>query len=395
MKKYIFLAILLFTLGMKISYAYENAPNECLDDNSCMLVCNYVNKFDVTRIISIYYHFDDKWSVSYWNGIADIGESGYYGDTKGPKKFADIFSKNGSPNIYWELDNIDASNFKCPEHAYFDRNAVAELCFSNESELCEKKSDWISTKFGQEDSAFEYDEKDYDFEDQILHYKDWIFGDIKEQISNGEFDVETELYDKIKKDFQTNYLYGNIVPTFIANSDAYQSVYESIGEEFEKAKQEEVAKADQDLETGKTTQEEHDQVVNNWNNVDTEKVEEQGQQALEDIKRDSIKNSLEWEANSCDSILGNVNDKNDPAYYLDFAFKILKYAAIIVLFVLTVLDFAKSMVSNDNDALKKSLKKAVKRIIICVIIFFLPILINFILNLLGVVDDPTCGIGVN
>ena len=48
-----------------------------------------------------------------------------------------------------------------------------------------------------------------------------------------------------------------------------------------------------------------------------------------------------------------------------------------------------------NDALKKALQKTIKRLVICIVIFFLPRLINFILGLLGIVDDPTCGIGVN
>lgn len=108
-----------------------------------------------------------------------------------------------------------------------------------------------------------------------------------------------------------------------------------------------------------------------------------------------FESDLEWEASSCDTILGNTEDPNEPAYYLDFVFNILKYAAIIILFVFTILDFAKAITSSDNDALKKALQKTVKRIIICIIIFFLPSLIKFILNLLGIVDDPTCGIGVS
>ena len=107
-----------------------------------------------------------------------------------------------------------------------------------------------------------------------------------------------------------------------------------------------------------------------------------------------FKSGLEWEANSCDSILGSTENPNEPAYYLNFAFNILKYAAIVVLFVFSILDFAKATTSDKDDALKRALQSTVKRIIICIIIFFLPTLINFVLSLLGVVDDPTCGIGV-
>ena len=102
---------------------------------------------------------------------------------------------------------------------------------------------------------------------------------------------------------------------------------------------------------------------------------------------------MDFTTGDCESYLGLITDKNDPAYYLNFAFQLLKYAAIVVLFVLTIVDFAKATTSSKDDAVKKALQTAIKRLIIAVIIFFLPMLINFILDLLGIVTtDPTCGI---
>ena len=104
-------------------------------------------------------------------------------------------------------------------------------------------------------------------------------------------------------------------------------------------------------------------------------------------------NSLEWEANNCSSYLGVTTDPNDPAYYLSFAFKLLKYLAIIVLFVFTIIEYAKAIAASDDKAIKKATQNTIKRLIIAVIIFFLPTLIEFILDLLDVVTtDPTCGI---
>ena len=196
-------------------------------------------------------------------------------------------------------------------------------------------------------------------------------------------------------DFKTNYLFGNSIPDFIANSEAYQSIYDNVEEEFNKTKQEALQDAEQDLSSGNITQEEYDNILNNWNQINVQNVVDGTTEALDFIKRDSVQNNLEWEANSCDSILGSTENPNEPAYYLNFAFNILKYAAIVVLFVFTILDFAKATTSDKDDALKKALQSTIKRIIICIIIFFLPTLINFVLSLLGVVDDPTCGIGVN
>lgn len=107
-----------------------------------------------------------------------------------------------------------------------------------------------------------------------------------------------------------------------------------------------------------------------------------------------FKSGLEWETgNNCESYLGLITDDTDPAYYLNFAFQLLKYAAIVLLLVFTIVDFVKAVTSNKDDALKRALQTAVKRLIIAVIIFFLPTIINFILDLLGIIStDPTCGI---
>ena len=406
MKKYLLLAITLFSLGISKVNAYESAPNECMDDNSCVLVCNYVNKFDVTRIMSVYYHFNGEWSVSYWNGIGDIGEDGYYGDTKGPNAFGNIFSKNSSPNIYWEVDNINNSNFQCPEHAYFDRNAFTEICFANDSEVCESKSDLISTKFGTEDSAFEYDEKDYDLLENFELFTNTLFDEIKEDLANGQYndliasgqfeeEIINSILEKSMDSFIQNALYGNSMPTFITTSDAYQNIHNKVGTALEDVIEQAKETATENHEAGQTTTEEYENTMNALNGINVNEATELAKETLEYIARDSVENTMEWEANSCDSILGSVDNSNEPAYYLNFVFNLLKYAAIIILFVLTILDFAKAVVSSDNDALKKALKKTIKRIIICIIIFFLPTLINFVLSLLGVVDDPTCGIGVN
>ena len=83
---------------------------------------------------------------------------------------------------------------------------------------------------------------------------------------------------------------------------------------------------------------------------------------------------------NCDSLFGNPDNSGTPAYYLSFAFKVIKYIAIVILIVLSIMDFISAVASQDNDALKKAMNKALTRFIICVIIFLLPILIEFLLK---------------
>ena len=96
-------------------------------------------------------------------------------------------------------------------------------------------------------------------------------------------------------------------------------------------------------------------------------------------------------SNGCASYLGTPK-KGEPAYYLQFAFNLIKYAAILLLFALTVMEFSKAVVSSNQDAMKKALQNTIKRLIIAVVIFFLPILIKFVFELLGIYSAGTCGI---
>lgn len=121
-----------------------------------------------------------------------------------------------------------------------------------------------------------------------------------------------------------------------------------------------------------------------------DKINNQAQEKL-DIKMDFDTSK------GCESYLGNPKfvigkDYQDPAYYLQFVFNLMKYAALILLFVFTAVEFGKAMVSNNQDAMKKAIANTIKRLIIAIIIFFLPVLIEFILQLLGIYQQDGCGI---
>lgn len=94
----------------------------------------------------------------------------------------------------------------------------------------------------------------------------------------------------------------------------------------------------------------------------------------------------------CESYLGNPKLKGTPAYYLQFAFNLIKYIAIIMLLVLTIVEYAKAVVSSNQDAIKKATMNTVKRLILAAVIFMLPMLIEFLFKVLGLYSSTTCGI---
>ena len=96
------------------------------------------------------------------------------------------------------------------------------------------------------------------------------------------------------------------------------------------------------------------------------------------------------EVQNCESLLGSPNVDGTPAFYLSFLFSLIKYGAIILLIVLTIMDFVNAVASQDNDILKKSFNKAVTRMILCVILFLIPTIIDFTLEFIDQSSVSNC-----
>lgn len=103
--------------------------------------------------------------------------------------------------------------------------------------------------------------------------------------------------------------------------------------------------------------------------------------------------SYQLDSASCDSLLGTIDDTDDPAYYIHQGFIWIKYIAIIILVALSMKDFFMAIVDKDEDSINKATKKCVKRLIYAVIIFLLPIIIEQVMGWSNLIDDPSiCGL---
>lgn len=108
------------------------------------------------------------------------------------------------------------------------------------------------------------------------------------------------------------------------------------------------------------------------------------------IENDFTRNIVVAAGDNCPA-LGNPEDSQYPAYWLQEALNIMRYIAIVALLVLVTIDFVKAVASNDKDALKKAGSTAIKRFIYCVLLFFVPIVIKIIMTMFGAYGS--CGIG--
>ncbi len=63
--------------------------------------------------------------------------------------------------------------------------------------------------------------------------------------------------------------------------------------------------------------------------------------------------------------------------------KIICIIAPILLIIMLMIDFTKSVISGEAEETKKNFKTSIKRIIACMLIFFVPTIVAFIMNILG------------
>ena len=74
---------------------------------------------------------------------------------------------------------------------------------------------------------------------------------------------------------------------------------------------------------------------------------------------------------------------------LQDVFDVIKFVDVVMVVVLTIITFTQAIVKGGDD-LKKAITITIKRVVIGVVIFFIPTLINFVFNAVGLYG--TCGI---
>ena len=81
-------------------------------------------------------------------------------------------------------------------------------------------------------------------------------------------------------------------------------------------------------------------------------------------------------------------DKNDPESISYMIHSILKFVRIIVpilIILLGILDFGKAVIAGKEDQMKKAQMDFVKRVVIGVAVFFVPVIVDIIMELADLV----------
>lgn len=102
------------------------------------------------------------------------------------------------------------------------------------------------------------------------------------------------------------------------------------------------------------------------------------------------------EEQDCDgtdySLLGDPNDPDSVAWLLQEVLNFIKIVGPILVVVLSSVDFIQVIVKSDDEAMAKAQKKLIKRLIFAALLFFIPTMVQTILDIFGITSNPTCGI---
>lgn len=159
-----------------------------------------------------------------------------------------------------------------------------------------------------------------------------------------------------------------------------------------------------DFENGKCPEKVYDQIVARYENLSgcrgrlivsnesilTENDLPTGNDNNPDLNTTNQKTPLLGKV-TCETIFKNNGVYNRTYKILNSSLRFMQYLAISLALILSVVDFIKVVPSQDKGLLKKSAIKAATRLGLAIIIFLGPILLNFVLELIGF-NDPTCGL---
>ena len=92
----------------------------------------------------------------------------------------------------------------------------------------------------------------------------------------------------------------------------------------------------------------------------------------------------------CKGILGNPDNEDSVAWFLVKILNYLRLLGPLMVLVLSSLDFAKAILTSDDESLKKAQSSLMTRLILAALLFVLPTLIEVILDIFGFTSSDVC-----
>ena len=88
---------------------------------------------------------------------------------------------------------------------------------------------------------------------------------------------------------------------------------------------------------------------------------------------------------SCTDLFGNRNDENSLAYMIDMVLGYVRVIVPILVITFGLFDLGKAVIASKEDEMKKAQSTFIKRVIIGVVVFFVPVIVNIVMELADIV----------
>lgn len=92
------------------------------------------------------------------------------------------------------------------------------------------------------------------------------------------------------------------------------------------------------------------------------------------------------------SIFGDPEDEESVAWLMQKILTYIKIAGPFLLLIFTSIDYLKALITSDDDSMAKTHKKLIIRIVLALLLFFIPTLVNAVLDLFDFSTSQTCEI---
>lgn len=92
----------------------------------------------------------------------------------------------------------------------------------------------------------------------------------------------------------------------------------------------------------------------------------------------------------CVGLLGDPDNPDSVAWLIAKILDYLRLLGPLMVLVLSSLDFAKAILTSDDESLKKAQSNLITRLILAVLLFVLPTLIEVILDIFGITSSDIC-----
>ena len=375
----------------------------CLENNTCILVCNYYNLYDnFQRNISLYYHLDTNlWTLT-WDREYYNDELGH--ESKGPLLLSTVFSKSGGRDIYVQ-STPNSDHFNCFNYAYIDYDGFNSLCLDDDGNTCRAQyGNWARDykPVNELEKAPGAGLKDYDYKTVLENfYNNALIASVScSDISSGNVNLTDQnfLSQRVNDFLEQNFSNGYGVPIFVTNAvEELNSKYQNESSEnsFAKEVEDKMAQCSaenaQASENGQITYEEYQQRQEVINSIDTERVVNALVSATTQVVNSNTVSSDNWNKVEvqCDDIF-KLNEEGSVGWILNTIFNYIKVIGPILVVLLSAIDFIKAVVGSDEKAMKKAQSKLIIRLIAAVALFLIPTLVQLLLQFINVSLDPEC-----